>query len=225
MANLEIGRRSTSDVIFQQLKTDIMALNILPGAKLSEAEVAEKFGVSRQPVREALTLLAREDLVVIRPQKATRVRHFSSKTIANARFCRRALEIEVCKLACKNWSKLYDPSFQRNLSAQADSINTHDTNAFHQLDEDFHGLLTDVAQTPYAFDQIKLHKAHVDRICALSLKQTQEMIDLTDDHTRIYECITRGDSDGVETALRDHFDRIGSFIASVHLEKPDYFEN
>lgn len=218
------ARRSTADVIFEQLRDEIMALDILPGAKLSEAEVAEKFGVSRQPVREALNLLSSEDLVEIRPQKATRVSRFSLQRIEAERFARRAMEIEVIREACANWSDVYRPGFERSLRAQTRAVKDHDTAAFHGLDEEFHQLLTDAAGTPFAFEKIRGHKAHVDRICVLSLKNTSEMAILVDDHQAIFEAVAARDIDKAEAATRLHLSRIEKTIEAVRQSNASYFE-
>ena len=225
MAYVIPARRSTADIIFAQLRDEIMSLEILPGTKLSEAEVAAKFGVSRQPVREALNLLASEDLVVIQPQKATRVRQFSSKRIASARFMRRAIEIEVLKNACKSWSEVYRPGFERCLEAQRRAIATQDAQGFHALDEEFHALLTETAQVPLAFEEIKSHKAHVDRICVLSLKNADEMAELVQDHQTIFDCVAQKDSGGAEAALRTHLTRIEKTIDAVRHTNSEYFED
>lgn len=218
------ARRSTANVIFEQLRHEIMSLDILPGTKLSEAEVAEKFGVSRQPVREALNLLSSEDLVEIQPQKATRVGRFSLQRIEAARFARRALEIEVIREACANWSDVYRPGVERCLQAQTRAVKKHDTAAFHGLDEDFHHLLADAAGTPFAFEQIKGHKAHVDRICVLSLKNTAEMALLVDDHHAIFEAVAARDATKAEAALRLHLSRIEKTIEAVRKSNASYFD-
>ena len=202
-----------------------MSLEILPGTKLSEAEVAAKFGVSRQPVREALNLLASEELVTIQPQKATRVRQFSSKKIAVARFSRRAIEIEVLKSACENWSELYRPGLERCLEAQSRAIESNDTKGFHLLDEEFHGLLTEAGQVPFAFEEIKANKAYVDRICVLSLKNADEMADLVQDHRLILDCVSRKDFQGAEAVIRIHLTRIEKTIAAIRQVNSDYFED
>lgn len=219
------ARRSTADVIFAQLRDEIMSLDILPGTKLSEAEVAAKFGVSRQPVREALNLLSSEDLVSIQPQKATRVRKFSMSQIATARFVRRAIEVEVLKMACAQWSDVFRPAFERNLAAQERAITSQNAQDFHPLDEEFHRLLCDLAQTPYAFDKIKANKAYVNRICVLSLKDEDEMVVLLQDHKAIFACITAQDVAGAEAALRIHLDRIGKTIELVRRSNGEYFED
>ena len=68
MATQETVERVTStDHIFQDLYARIMSLDLLPGTKLSETEVAKSFGYSRQPVREAFTRLANLNLLLLRP--------------------------------------------------------------------------------------------------------------------------------------------------------------
>ena len=217
------ARRSTADIIFEQLRDEIMALEILPGTKLSEAEVAQKFGVSRQPVREALNLLSSEELVEIQPQKATRVGRFSLQRIEKARFARRAIEIEVLKSACSHWSDVYRPGFERCLDAQTRAFETQDTVAFHALDEEFHQLLADAAGVAFAFEHIKFHKGYIDRICVLSLKNASEMRDLVADHHAIYKAVASGDFASAEIAIRQHLSRIEKTINAVRQSNPEYF--
>lgn len=217
-------RRSTADIIFEQLRAEIMSLEITPGTKLSEAEVAAKFGVSRQPVREALNLLSSEDLVIIQPQKATRVRPISLEGIAKARYVRRAIEIEVIKNACESWSDVYRPALERCLEAQERAAAENNEKGFHVLDAEFHELLTEVAQAPFAFELIKKNKAHVDRICVLSLKQADEIATLVKDHWTIFECLTNRDAQGAEAALRLHLGRIEKTIDSVRSSNATYFD-
>ncbi len=219
------SRRSTADIIFAQLREEIMSLEILPGTKLSEAEVAAKFGVSRQPVREALNLLSSEDLVAIRPQKATRVRQFSLQKITSSRFVRRAIEIEAVKNACKNWSDVFRPSFQRCLDAQDRTVEKQDIKEFHLLDEQFHALIAEAAQAPFVSAQIRSHKAYIDRICVLSLKNSDEIAVLVQDHRNIVECISREDAEGAEAVLRLHLSRIEKTIEAVRQANSEYFED
>lgn len=218
------AKRSTATIIFEQLRDQIMSLEILPGTKLSEAEVAARFGVSRQPVREAFNLLGNLDLLVIRPQKASRVRAFSLSRIRTARFARLAIELEVVRSAAEKWSDVYRPGFERSLAAQDRALSKGHTGAFHSLDHEFHRLIAEVAETPFAFDLIQQYKSHVDRICVLSLKDTCEMAELIQDHRRIFECLRQGDIAGLDPALRLHLSRIEKTIDTVRTTHPDHFE-
>ena len=80
----DIVRRTTTDAVYEKLHEEIVTLEILPGTKLSEAEVARRFGVSRQPVRNAFTKLGNDELLLLRPQKTTKVRGFSMDRVALA---------------------------------------------------------------------------------------------------------------------------------------------
>ena len=162
-------RRTSADVVFESLFEEIVALDLLPGAKMSEVEVAKRFGVSRQPVRDAFSRLGNLGLLVIRPQKATVVRHFSLQGIQNARFIRTAVEVEVLRRACLNWTGDFDDALDDNLAEQRIAIDANDPETFHRIDYDFHRLLCESAGADFAFETIAANKAQVDRLCILSL--------------------------------------------------------
>jgi len=219
------SRRTTADAIFDQLRDQIMGLELLPGTKMSEAEIAQRFGVSRQPVREAFNLLSTLDLLLVQPQKATRVQRFSASKIKNARFIRRAIEIEISKTACQSWTTEHQSDFDDNIKAQHEAVAANDTAAFHALDREFHRLIAAVADTPLAFEQVDQNKAQVDRICVLSLKRSDEMQLLVDDHIAILHGLSNGDQTAVETAVRLHLSRIDTTIDEVRANYPKYFED
>jgi DNA-binding GntR family transcriptional regulator len=92
-------RRTSVEMIFDALYEEIVSLRLLPGDKISEADIATRFGMSRQPVRDAFSRLENLQLLLIRPQKATEVRRFSTKAITKSRFVRAAVESEVLRRA------------------------------------------------------------------------------------------------------------------------------
>jgi len=94
-------RRTSVDTVFSHLYDEIVSMRLLPGSKISEAEIAGLFGISRQPVRDAFSRLENLDLLLIRPQKATEVKRFSSAAITTARFVRAAIEAEVLRRAAR----------------------------------------------------------------------------------------------------------------------------
>jgi len=61
-------RRTNVDSVYDYLYEEITTMRLLPGAKLSEAEIAKLFEISRQPVRDAFSRLENQDLLLIRPQ-------------------------------------------------------------------------------------------------------------------------------------------------------------
>lgn len=218
-------RRTSADVVFDYLYEEISSLSLLPGTKISEAEIASKFGVSRQPVRDAFSRLDNLDLVLIRPQKATVIKKFSLESIAAARFVRLSVELEVLRKAIANWDSSWDPKFDANIAAQEAAVSSGEVDAFHRCDYEFHKLLCEVAGAAFAFDIIQENKVLVDRLCVLSLTSADTMDVLLDDHRRLMAQLRSGDEAGLSETIRMHLSRLDETIAQIHAKHAEYFEN
>lgn len=216
-------RQTTADQVYDALHEQIVSLKLTPGSRISEAQVAAEFGVSRQPVREAFNRLGAAGLLLIRPQRGTQVQKFSLAEIAAARFVRLAVELELISEAARRWTGDLAADFLRVLAAQADAARRMDRAGFHTLDEDFHELITRAAGHPAAFAVIKQNKAQLDRLCVLSLKNADEMTLLIEDHRAIYDALTRQDAAAAHEVLRRHLTRISATIDTVRAKHAEYF--
>ncbi|RED18856.1 GntR family transcriptional regulator [Pontivivens insulae] len=224
----EIGtleRTTGSDLVFQQLFDQITKLELLPGTKISETETAKAFGYSRQPVREAFTRLAGLNLLLVRPQRATVVRPFSRELIANARFVRSAIELEVVRTASAGRDTSIDPKLKANMKAQADAISSGEADRFHELDYEFHRLLCQSANQAFAFDLIAANKAQVDRLCMLALTSKEAMELLYEDHQLLLEAIMSGDTANADKTLRLHLSRLTPTIEAIYTTHRTYFDD
>ena len=217
-------RRTTTDVVCDQLHEDIVSLKLLPGTKLSEVEVARRFGVSRQPVRDAFNRLGHLDLLLIRPQKATEVRGFSMERIGHARFVRLAVELEVIRHACSIWNDALAEILERNLEQQQQSIDRGDTETFHALDYQFHKLICELGGCPLAFETIDECKRKVDRLCMLSLGKENESAILLEDHRLLAAALGNGTVEDATIIARKHLNRLDDTIADIHRTHAEYFE-
>ncbi len=220
-----IERRTTIDAVYDELYSEIASLKLLPGAKLSEADIARQFGVSRQPVRDAFTRLENKGLLLIRPQKATVVRGFSMQQIANARFVRVAVELEVLRSACEIWDEYRASQLQENLDAQKSVIQNGNSAAFHNLDYLFHKLICELSGLPLAFGTIEECKQSIDRLCMLSLDRRDEAATLFQDHEDIASSLVNRDAAAAAEAARRHFARLDQTINDIHAKHAEYFED
>ena len=216
--------RSTADVVFDHLFEEIVTLTLLPGTKISEAEVAKRFGVSRQPIRDAFRRLGGLNLLSIRPQRATVVRRFSLDEIQNTRFLRLAIELEVVEHACTIWGEEQTELLNGNLAAQRAAIASTNMTEFHQLDYDFHQLICEAAGRPLAFDMIQSCKRHVDRLCVLSLSEGDGQDNVLSDHVNIAEALADRDTARARAHIRSHAGRLDPVITEIHQAHPDYFQ-
>ncbi len=226
MQQVEIlERRTSADVVFDYLYEKIGSLELLPGAKISEAEIASKFGISRQPVRDAFSRLGNMDLLLIRPQKATVVRKFSLQSIETARFVRLSVELEVLRSAAVQWDGALDSVLDENVQEQKNALDAKDVDAFHTCDYNFHKLLCSAADADFAFEIISQNTARVDRLCVLSLTAEDGMKQLIDDHVLMLKQLRKHDVDGVCDTIRLHLSRLDDTITDIHQTHSSYFDS
>lgn len=217
-------RRTTTDAVYETLHNEIVSLDILPGTKLSETEVARRFGISRQPVRNAFTRLGNEDLLLIRPQKATEVRGFSMERVELARLVRMAVELEIVHRAVAVWDATREAKLAENLTLQEQAIETGDLPAFHALDYDFHKLIYVLSGNPLAFEVMLECKQKVDRLCLLSLEKDREAELILADHQEIAASMSSGSVTQAQSSVRKHLSRLDETIDFIHKSHPHYFE-
>lgn len=221
----ETKRQTVAEDVFQYLRSEIIALRLEPGAKLSEVETAKQCSVSRQPVREAFLRLGEMNLLHIRPQMATRVRKISIREILDTRFIRTAVEIEVCRRACEIVTQDSLVDLQKNLDQQKYIIEFGNFDQFQELDYMFHELLCNAAGVGSAFKTIVETKSHVDRLCTLALQDMADMSEIYRDHVQIYEALVKGDADAIVNLMRFHLARLDETITQARKYHQDFFED
>ena len=219
-----LGERRTSvDDVFDHLREQIATLKLKPGDRISEAEIAARFGISRQPVRDAFNRLANQGLLLIRPQRATEVMRFSMRSIEKARFIRAAIEKEVLQRAAKYCNAAGADLLRQALLEQEAVIVKEDFEAFGPLDYEFHKLLCEVARADYAFEVILEEKAKVDRLCMLGHKKEQRLPDLVEDHRAIAEAVISNDANAAVKIGMIHLSRLDETIERIKASNANYF--
>jgi DNA-binding GntR family transcriptional regulator len=219
-----IAQPTVADQVFNLLQLRILRLDLQPGTKLSEGEVAGQMGVSRQPVREAFKRLAAQGFLLIRPQRSTTVSLISEAAVLRARFIRTALETHTFRLACTTLSPNDIAALRHLIDAQRAAIAASDRERFHALDDQFHREVCVRAGVGYAWDLIHDSKAHMDRIRMLSLNSQSQRHALAE-HITILDAIEQGNPDAAAIAMDQHLSRIATLIAEVKAVNHGWFTN
>lgn len=128
-------RRNLANEILTRLRSDIISGAFKPGEALAEPVLAQRFGVSRGPVREAMIELERAGLVQFEPTGRTRVRTMEEKDIAEIIEARVALESMGARLAAIRWSSEHSRWIEKNLVAQERAVGV---TTFRKLDVAMH---------------------------------------------------------------------------------------
>lgn len=217
-------RRTSVDEVFDYLHNEIATLGLRPGDKISEAEMATRFGISRQPVRDAFSRLANLDLLLIRPQRATVVKRFSMREIEKSRFVRAAVESEILRRAAQRCDEDGAVKLDAAIQLQERAVLEHDVDGFGTLDYEFHETLCTIAGAEFAFDTIMKEKAKVDRLCRLGLSKEQRMPELIADHKGIAEAVKTHDGNRAVEIGALHLSRLDETIERITTTNASYFE-
>lgn len=207
-----------------ELKRAIVALELLPGTRLSEADIADRHGVSRQPAREALIGLSRMRLVEVLPQRGTVVTKISVGRLMQARFVREAVETAVVRRACEAFDRHARERIDGFLDVQERLAAAGDHDAFQRYDELFHVALADGAGCALAWEVVRDIKTHMDRLCQLTLFDAPTMLGLVAQHRAIMAAIDAADPDVAGNAMREHLTEILRAMPRVEADNPDLFE-
>lgn len=213
---------SAAQRVEAELRRAIVTLALPPGTRLSEQEIAERAGVSRQPVREALIGLARTRLVEILPQRGTVVVKISVRKMMEARFVREAIETAVARRAAEGFDRSARERMDDLLDLQAKAAARDDHETFQRYDELFHATLAEGAGCGLAWEAIADIKAHMDRACHLTLAGS--MAPLVDQHRAIMAAVDDRDPDRAGEAMRAHLSEILRALPRIEAEHPDLFE-
>jgi len=217
-----LSRQATMSYrVYQTLKRAIVELQLKPGHLLSEAEVAKRLGVSRQPVREAFIKLAEVGLVEVRPQRGTFVVLISRRDVTNARFIREAIEVAVVRKAAEEANAGSIALLGELVDKQRAVAQANDNAGFFRLDEAFHQAIAASVACEHAWRVVEDLKAQMDRVRYLSLPDATPIQVLVEQHTAILEAIRAHDPDAAEKAMRVHLMEILKSlprIAEAHKE-------
>lgn len=213
---------TVADTVFEELHQQILSLDLAPGTRMSEAEVAKAFGVSRQPVRDAFYRLSQLGFLLIRPQRATVITKISEAAVLKAKFVRTALEIACMRAAIEVITDDQIKDLDQLLKEQKAAVDADERQLFHSLDDTFHRRICEISGHDYVWALIREQKAHMDRVRFLSLASGAQAA--LDDHIVIINAVRKRDAKGAETLLIEHLGRIATILGRIRAENADHFE-
>ncbi len=214
---------TVSGTIYRDLRDDIVSLRRKPGDPVIEKEVADSYGVSRTPVREAMLKLADEGLVEVFPQSGTFVARIPLSALPEAIAIRRALEEATVRYAAEQATGSQVARLRANLELQREMQEAGNFDGFHDADEEFHALLAEISGYPGFWAVTQQVKRQVDRYRHLTLPVVGRMNKALAEHGAIVEAVAARDPDRAVAQLRHHLTDLQLGIADVQRANPHYF--
>jgi DNA-binding GntR family transcriptional regulator len=210
---------SVVPALYRALRERIVTTAFAPGEAVSELRIAEAYGVSRTPVREAFKRLAEEGFLEVVPQVGTFVARIDLRLVRDSHFVRETLECRIVELAAARIDAAGRAALAADLAAQRRAIAADDRVGFFESDEAMHAHFAAIAGHASVWQVIHAAKAQLDRVRHLSLaSRSRSRLRLTE-HRAIAGHVMAGDGAAAAQAMRAHlasvFDAIES-IAAVH---------
>lgn len=203
------------------LRERIIQNDLKPTDRLSEAELASFYKVSRQPVREALIRLSFQGLVEVRPQRGSFVTKIDYYSVLDARFLREAIEADICKILAAKRDAAAVKELKDQIKQQRNLQNTN-LREFSILDERFHRTLAEAAGKAGAWRQIEGLKSQMDRVRYLALTKVP-INSLIDQHESVVDQIESGDLAAANLAIRTHLRAVLSDLPLIIKANSEFF--
>ena len=218
------GRAATAAAsIYRDLRTDIVSVRRKPGEPIAEKQIAETYGVSRTPVREAVLKLADEGLIEIFPQSGTFVSRIPVAALPEATVIRRTLERATVRFAAEHATRSQVAQLRGCLERQHEVNAAQDADGFHQTDEEFHALIAEIAGYPGFWTITQQVKVQVDRCRRLTLPAPGRIAMVIAEHEAIADAIADHDPDRAARCLDHHLDGLRLTIEDFRHTTPIYF--
>lgn len=214
---------SAAASIEKDLRRAIVELDMLPGTRLSEQDIATRLGVSRQPVREALIRLANSRLIEIRPHRGTVVARISAREMTEALFVRQSVEISVVERAAQNFDPWQRKRIESLMAEQEIDAAKLDHAGFREHDEAFHIAIAKGAGVGIAWIAIADMKSHMDRVCNLTLQTEADMARRVREHRAIMAAIDARDVEGAKAAMATHLGSILDHLPDLETKHSSLF--
>jgi GntR family transcriptional regulator, rspAB operon transcriptional repressor len=214
---------STRDFVYESLKNRITELELKPGLKISEQEIASELNVSRTPVREAFLKLSQEDLLGIYPQIGTIVSLIDLELVEEARFVRENMEKAVVKEACQVFKQEQLFKLESNIAMQELCLKNQSCHQLLELDDQFHRLLFEGCNKLRTWKMIRKMNSHFDRLRVLRLESNLEWDMLVSQHKDIFHFIKEKKTNEAEKLIGIHLNLVNFEKEELKKTYPDYF--
>lgn len=194
------------DVVFNTLRQAILRGELKPGERLMEIQLANKLGVSRTPVREAIRKLELEGLVLMIPRRGAEVAEITEKSLRDVLEVRRALESLCVELACDRITEEDIASLRVAATEFEEVLKTGDVTQFAEADVRFHDIIYLATDNQRLVHLLYNLREQMYRYRVEYLKREEVHPVLLAEHEEIIECIEkRNKSRAVETICK-HID-------------------
>jgi len=188
--------------ILETIRDAIVKGALKPGEKVAEPELAERFGISRTPIREAFRQLESEGYLTVIPRKGAVVTSFSQKDVEEFYAIKSILEGYAARKACQNLSAKEIDKLEAINAKLFQLAEDSDVKQFFKVHNDFHDLFIKAASNDKLCDMIASLVSKFQRLRLASLSLPGRMKVSAQEHEKIIEAFRRKNPAMAEKLVR-----------------------
>jgi len=216
--SLVLTRQTTQESVVDHIRTLILSRKFKPGDRLVQSDLAEEFGISRTPIREALHNLASEGLVSFSAYKGATVADFSLGELEEIYTVRIALESYAAYLAAQYITEEELQQMQSLLEQTEEALQQADHLRMLQLNREFHAILYNASRQKRLYEMIINHLDLSDMYRRLYFTVEYLYANTVPEHQELLEILQRGDSEGAEQHTRYNLQQTASVLINFLRE-------
>ena len=196
--------QSLTDIAAEKIRDEILAGRFEMGSALSENQLAGAFGISRTPIRDALSRLEQEGLVQVVAQKATFVFTMDEHEFRDICDFRTTLELTALRCALRRHRLPLADGLDDVVTAMTAARDAGDTTRYLNLDTEFHATLLRHCGNSYLIDAYQLIAAKMATLRNKLGRDEMHMAKSFDEHKRIAAAVRDSDDDLARSLLKGH---------------------
>jgi len=214
------------DIVYENVKQDIVELVFSPGTHLRERDLAEKFKVSKTPVREALSRLAQDQLVEVHAYRGAMVTGYSRVDLMEIYQLREILQGACAREATLTIGADDLAELGRVVLASRQAMEADHIAELPHLFESFDQIIYRQTSNGRILDLVWTLDAHLRRIGNLTVRIPGRLAKSVVQHEEIFEAIGRRNPTGAESMMREHIasvlaDQLAAYEEDVMVMSPE----
>lgn len=212
-------RSTRAEVLSSTLATDILNGALPPGTRLDEQGLAERYGVSRTPVREALRQLATSGLIEMRPRRGAVVASVTKERLSELFVAMGEIEATCARLSAISMNPLDRRRLQGLHQRMGEMVMKGQEEEYAQANRAFHLAIYEGARNPVLLDIAVGLRRRLDPFRRAQFRAPGRLVRSHSEHDRVVTAILSGNSQEAHTAMLDHVHSVEDAFDQVSFEK------
>ncbi len=221
---MKTDKQTRAERLAEQVSNAILAGEFIPGARLDEQQLAQRFGVSRTPVREALRQLATSGLIELRPRRGALVASVSQDELETMFVAMGEMEASCARLSALRMTPLERRRLQALQEAMAGLVRDNDTDGYADANQALHLTLYAGAHNPVIADFTAGLRRRLAPFRRAQFRTEGRLPRSHAEHGAVVQAILSGDAGAAHAAMLHHVslveDAFDAFTTAARLATP-----